>query len=120
MDFSIYEQVVVEDDSFEVHEEDIRYYVKHVPLGCIGPIAAGFTQTIADEFSRVHSFECGVQIVLAFDLHAVGKELLLSLSLGSAGVADHLCDLIALEDLLQQTLIGRVFEGLFGLVEQEI
>jgi hypothetical protein len=42
-----------------------------------------------------------MQIILAFDFHTIAEECLQALSLGPAGVADHLCDLASFEEFLQ-------------------
>lgn len=100
MDFSVHEDVVVEDDSFQGNEKHVGHVFDQGPFGRVSSLATVFAQAVGNNLTVMHGLKGRVEIVLANNFDTVGKEGLLSLTFLFAGSTDHLCDLCALEDFL--------------------
>jgi hypothetical protein len=46
--FSVHKHVIVENDSLEVHEEDVRYLVQYVTLSGVRPFSTTLAKTVTD------------------------------------------------------------------------
>jgi hypothetical protein len=101
VDFSVHEDVVVEDDSFEWNEKHVGNVFDQGPFGGVSSLATVFAQAVGDNLTAVHVLKGRVEIVLANNFDTVGEEGLLPLTFLFAGSTDHLCDLGALEDFLE-------------------
>lgn len=101
-------------------EENIRHLFQNIALGCVGTSPAGLAETVRDELPRMHAVQCGLQVVLSLYFHTVAEKCLKALSFGPAGMADHLRHLRALEQLLEQSPIGRLLQSGLEPVEEEI
>ena len=90
MDLSIHKDIVIEDDSFKMHEEYIWYFIQNVSFSCVRTVSTGLAQAVRYQLSSMHAVKSSMKIVLPFNLHTVAEECLKTLSLGSTGVTDHL------------------------------
>lgn len=106
MDLSIHKDIVIEDDSFEVHEEDIWDFIEYISFGCVRTVPTGLTKTIRYQLSSMHAIEGCMEIIFALNLDTVAEESLKTLSFCPTGMANHLCHLTSLKELLKQILIG--------------
>lgn len=57
MYFGVDEDVIVEYDSLEMHEEYVRDFVEHVSLSGVRTIATGFAEAVCYELTCVHALE---------------------------------------------------------------
>ena len=76
MDLGIDEEVVIEDDTFEVDEEDVGYLFQNISLGGVGAGPAGLAETVRNELSCMHAVQCGSKVIFSLDLHAVAEKCL--------------------------------------------
>ena len=55
MYLSVHKDIVIEDNSFKVNEENIWDLAKYVSLGCIRTVSTALTEAIRDEFPSMHT-----------------------------------------------------------------
>lgn len=101
VDLGIDEEIIVENDTFEVDEENIGHLFQNVSLGRVGTGPAGLAEAVRDELPRMHAVQCGLKVIFSLDFHTIAEKCLKPLSFGPAGMTNHLRHLRPLEQLLE-------------------
>lgn len=117
VNFGVHEDVIVEDYPLKVDEEDVRNFIQYIPFGCVRPPLTRLAQAVAYELASMHALQSRMQVVLSFNLNTVGEKLLDPLPFCPAIMADHLSNLVSLEQLRQDIFEGCALQGSLYLVE---